>query len=247
MVPSNEDDETPDIFSRVRDHQARDVIAARRKFQWRYATLNNDFRDLMQLKELSVMPQNDVGERSRNHGYVFEVERRLHHYLSGLYTFLEVHQTIQDGIGNQYRDEISDLEDRFRGKESSRTLLGLRHYIQHENVLPLKPYTSSIDRESQLVVLLNEIEIPGGYQDGFQAHYGHLDSAYCIPLDQIEENWPHVQDLFRDTTEVLTDEFEPEIEEYTNLVEDIESLTEEVHQELLSDSPFSDDFLPDYS
>jgi hypothetical protein len=235
-----------DIFSRIRNHEGRDVITSRRKFQWRYATLKSDFQELVTLGNLPAVPTNDANENIRQEGYVFEIERRLHHYLSGLYTFLEIHQTIQEGVGEKYREKISNIEDEYRGAESSRTLLGMRHYVQHENVLPLQPYSSSIDRESKLVILLNDLEKPEGYHDGFEAHYGHLDKAYCIPINEVKKNWPHVQELFESTISILMEEFEIELEEYSNLIESVESLTEEIHQELLSEVPFDDDFSPSY-
>ncbi|WP_144060769.1 hypothetical protein [Salinarchaeum sp. Harcht-Bsk1] len=244
MANSNGDDEPPDVFSRLRDHEAREIEEARKKFQWRYSTLNNDFSDLMRLGSLHVAPSNDANERLREQGYVFEVERRLHHFLSGLYTLLEVHKTIQDGVGREYRNEISEIEDTFRGMESSRTLLGLRHYVQHENVLPLQPRTSTVEGESELVVLLDDLEMQEDYQDGFEAHYGHLEKPYCVPINEIETNWPHVEDFFDETIELLNTEFEPEFGEYEGLQEHVESLTEELHEELLSDDPFGEEFSP---
>lgn len=246
MTSYNNANTDTDIFSRIRNHEGRDVITSRRKFQWRYATLKSDFQELMTLGNLSVVPTNDASEKIRQDGYVFEIERRLHHYLSGLYTFLEIHKTIQDGIGEKHRNKISNIEDEYRGVKSSRVLLGMRHYVQHENVLPLQPYSSSINKESKLVILLSDLEKLEEYQDGFEAHYGHLDKAYCVPINEVEKNWPHVQELFEETAKVLTEEFEIELEEYSNLIESVESLTEDIHQELLSEAPFNDDFSPSY-
>lgn len=227
-------DEPINVFTRLEQHQAREVIEGRRKFQWRFATLNNDYRDLLRLGELPVAPERNVNQQLEDQGYVFEVERRLHHYLAGLYTLLEVHQTIQDGVGQEYRNDLSDIEDRFRGVDSSRILLGLRHYVQHENVLPLQPHNSSLERQSRLVVLLSDLSMQDGYQDGFEAHYGPLDDPYCQPISLVDDNWPHVEALFEDTMEVIQSQSEEELEEYQQLLERVEELNKELHQGLLT-------------
>lgn len=234
-MPFDEGDGPDDLFSRLRSHEAREIIEARRKFQWRFTTLSNDFRDLLRLERLPVTPSRDVDQQLQNQGYVFEVERRLHHYLAGLYTLAEVHHTLQSGIGQGFRDQLSDIEDRFRSEESSRALFGLRHYVQHENVLPLQPHNSSIEGESRIVILLDDLHRHDDRRNNFQAHYGHIDEPYLRPLELVEESWPHVEEFFADTMEVVAEQAEPEIEDYQQLLDYVEGLNEEIHQQLLSD------------
>lgn len=188
-----------------------------------------------------MAPSRDISQQLQDQGYVFEVERRLHHYLAGLYTLTEVHHTLQSGIGHEFRDQLSDIEDRLRSEESSRALFGLRHYVQHENVLPLQPHNSSIEGESRLVILLDDLHRHDDRRENFQAHYGHIDEPYLKPLELVEENWPHVESYFSDTMEIVAEQAEPEIEDYQQLLEYVEELNEEIYQQLLSD----DDELPD--
>lgn len=245
-MPFDEDEFPSELFSRLRNHEAREVIDARRKFQWRYTTLSSDYRSLIRLGNLSIHPSGELEQQLQERGYIFEVERRLHHYLAELYTLIEIHQTIQDGIGEDYRDELSGVEDQYRGEESSRVLFGLRHYVQHENVLPLQPYSSSIEGQSRLVILLSELHMQEEYQDGFEAHYGHIDELYCQPLELVEENWPHVELLYQETMEIVAERAEAQIEEYQELLGYVEELNEEIHQQLLSAEPsFENTFFDD--
>lgn len=98
--------------------------------------------DLEQVNRLSFsircLHASERSQQLATQGYVFEVERRLHHYLSGLYTLVQQQLTLQDGVGQSFKKGLQDVLSEYMAKESSRTVLGLRHYVQHENVLPLQ-------------------------------------------------------------------------------------------------------------
>ncbi|WP_436927109.1 hypothetical protein [Halosimplex amylolyticum] len=221
------------VFQRIRNHHAREVSTAVGKFLWRFETLKSDYQDLTEiynhsLPEPAGSPRN---EEARN--YVFEVERKLHHYLSGLYTLLQIHNTIQDGVGEEYRSELSDVEDTYRGEPSSRTLLGLRHYVQHENVLMLEPYSSSLDDSSDLVLVLQKLHMSEEYQDGFNAHYGHIEEPYIRPISVIEDNREDLQRFFSETTVVISKHTSEELEDLEQAEEEVARLREDLWDELI--------------
>ncbi|WP_156184213.1 hypothetical protein [Halostagnicola sp. A56] len=80
------EDERGSIFERIQGHEARGVIDERQKFRWRHTTLLNDYHDLKDIHRQEISHATERTQQLETQGYVFEVERRLHHYLSGLYT-----------------------------------------------------------------------------------------------------------------------------------------------------------------
>ncbi|KMT45647.1 hypothetical protein EL22_28160 [Halostagnicola sp. A56] len=152
-------------------------------------------------------------------GYVFEVERRLHHYLSGLYTLLQQQRTLQNGVGQSFGEDLQQVKNEYMRKESSRTVLGLRHYAQHENVLPLQARTSKLERTKSLVVMVDDLHREDDDRD-FEQHFGHITKPYFDPTKWVIDNWPDVEQFFEDTIEVMEQQAEEEIEELEQLSEE---------------------------
>jgi chromosome segregation ATPase len=224
------EDERETIFERIRGHDARDVIDERQKYRWRHTTLLNDFHDLKEIHELDIPHTTERTQQLETQGYVFEVERRLHHYLSGLYTLLQQQRTLQNGVGQSFREDLQQVKSEYMRKESSRTVLGLRHYAQHENVLPLQARTSKLERSKSLVVMVDELHREDDDRD-FQQHFGHIVKPYFDPTEWVIDNWPDVEQLFEDTIEVMEQQAEEEIEELEQLSEEVDELYEQVAED----------------
>lgn len=227
-MAGNRDEDS--VFDKIQDHQARDVIDESLKFQWRYTTLRNDYQDLKGIHEVNIRHSTERTEQLETQGYVFEVERRLHHYLSGLYTLLQQQNTLQNGVGQSFSQDLQDVKSEYMSKESSRAVLGLRHYIQHENVLPLKPRTSKLEGTKSLVILVEDLHRQDEDKD-FEQHFGHIPKPYFDPVKWVKDDWPDVEQFFEDSVEVILEQTEEEIEELQKLREDVSELYEEIAED----------------
>jgi hypothetical protein len=224
------EDERETIFERIRGHEARDVIDERQKFRWRHTTLLNDFRDLTDIHELDIPHATERTQQLETQGYVFEVERRLHHYLSGLYTLLQQQRTLQNGVGQSFGEDLQQVKNEYMGKESSRTVLGLRHYVQHENVLPLQARTSKLEQSKSLVVMVDDLHREDDDRD-FEQHFGHITKPYFDPAEWVIDNRPDVEQFFEDTIEVMEQQAEEEIDELAQLSEEVDELYEQLAED----------------
>ena len=220
------EDERETIFERIRGHEARDVIDERQKFRWRHTTLLNDFRDLINIHELDIRHATERTQQLETQGYVFEVERRLNHFLSGLYTLLQQQRTLQNGVGQSFGEDLQQVKNEYMGKESSRTVLGLRHYAQHENVLPLQARTSKLEQSKSLVVMVDDLHREDDDRD-FEQHFGHITKPYFDPAEWVIDNWPDVEQFFEDTIEVMEQQAEEEIDELAQLSKEVDELYEQ--------------------
>jgi hypothetical protein len=218
------------VFERIRTHEARDVLDERLKFRWRYTTLQNDYQDLREIHEADIPSATERSQQLETQGYVFEVERRLHHYLSGLYTLMQQQLTLQNGVAQSYRQDLQDVKSEYMGKESSRTVLGLRHYVQHENVLPLQAKISKLERTSSLVIMVEDLHREDDDRD-FEQHFGHIERPYLYPVEWVMEDWPNVQQFFEDTIEVMERQSREEIEDLQELNEEVDKLYEELAED----------------
>ncbi len=221
---------TETVFDKVRNHDGRDIIDEKLKFIWRYETLSNDFKDLQEISEMDVPHTTERSQQLATQGYVFEVERRLHHYLSGLYTLLQQQRTLQNGVGQSFREDLQDIKSEYMGKESSRTVLGLRHYVQHENVLPLQAKVSKLDGSTALVIMVDDLHRTDDDRD-FEQHFGHIEKPYLNPIEWVSKDWPNVEQFFEDTLEVMEEETREEMEELHKFQEEIDELYERVAED----------------
>ncbi|WP_336036646.1 hypothetical protein [Halobacterium yunchengense] len=221
MVPDEDSVET--IFDRIREHHGRRVEEQVQKLRWRFTTLESDFKDLIAIHEMDVPPATELGDQLRSQGYVFEFERRLHHYLSGLFSLVEQQKSLQDGVGENYRGELGEVRGDYLRLESSLTTLGLRHYIQHENVLPLQPKISKLDNSASLVIYVDDLHRSGEDRD-FDTHFGHIDKPYFEPVELIQEDWPNVEEFFEDTIDTIETRTEEDRSELQQLREQADEL-----------------------
>ncbi|WP_363463661.1 hypothetical protein [Halogeometricum borinquense] len=219
------------VFEKIREHHGRMVDKESRKFRWRFTTLRNDFTELKEIHQLELPRATERGEQLETQGYVFEVERKLFHYLSGLYTLIEQQKALQNGIGDSFRGELGEVRGEYLGSETARTIMGLRHFVQHENVLPLQVRTSKLDQSSSLVLLVDDLHRQGEDRD-FESHFGHIDGAYFDPLEWIEKDWPNVETFFSDSIEVIEEQTKEEREELNKLNKEVDALYDRVSQDL---------------
>lgn len=226
---ASEDAREP-IFERIREHEARGVIEERQKFRWRHTTLLNDLNDLKEIHELDIPHATERTQQLETQGYVFEVERRLHHYLSGLYTLLQQQRTLQNGVGQSFGEDLQQVKNEYMRKESSRTVLGLRHYAQHENVLPLQARTSKLEQSKSLVVMVDDLHREDDDRD-FEQHFGHIAKPYFDPVEWAIDNWSDVEQFFEDTIEVMERQAEEEIDELEQLSEEADELYEQLAED----------------
>lgn len=219
------------VFDKLREHEARDLLDEQLKFRWRYTTLRHDYEDLKQIHKLEIPHSTERAQQLATQDYVFEVERRLHHYLSGLYTLLQQQNTLQEGVGEEFRGSLQDVKNEYMGKESSRTVLGLRHYIQHENVLPLQARVSKLEDSKSLVVMLDDLHRIDGDRD-FAQHFGHINRPYLNPVEWAMQNWPDVEQFVEESIEVLNDHSEDTLQEFEKMNEEVDRIYSEVESEL---------------
>ena len=222
-----------DIVSRLQEHHGRVVIESLRKFRWRYTTLSSDCSDLMSLRQRHRNVITDEEQQLRERGYLFEVERRLHHYLSGFYTFAQIVKTLRDGVSSECDNKIGQRKGSFGDEKSVRLIFGLRHYIQHENVLPVKWRDSSLNDRSEVILLTKDLHRNEGYKRGFDSHYGHLDEPLFNPFAVVEQSWNHTEQLHEDVVSIIINDAGEDISEYNELVKDFKHIIEEVQQDLL--------------
>lgn len=221
------DDGHSSVFERMRGHDGREIIDETRKLTWRHTTLQSDFRDLNTIYEKELPYSRDRSQQLKTQGYVFEFERRLHHYLSGLFTLVQQQSTLQDGVGQSFRNELQQVKNEYMSKESSRTVLGLRHYVQHENVIPLQPRTSKLTQSRSLVVMIDELHRTDDDRN-FEQHFGHINKPYFDPVEYVIDNWQDVEEFFDKTVEVIEQQAKGEIRELEQLSERVDELNEQV-------------------
>lgn len=222
-----------DIISRLQEHHGRAVIRSLRKFRWRYTTLSSDYSDLMSLQQQRGNVVTDEERQLREQGYLFEVERKLHHYLSGFYTFTQIVETLRDGVSSKCDNKIGQRKGSFGNEKSVQLIFGLRHFVQHENVLPVRWRDSFLDDRSGVVILTKDLIRNEGYKQGFESHYGHLDEPIFSPFAVAERSWSHTEQLHEDVVSIITDDAGADISEYDELMDDFRGVIEEVQQEVL--------------
>ncbi|MDS0474591.1 hypothetical protein [Natrinema sp. 1APR25-10V2] len=215
------------VFDKVRNHEGREILDEKLKFIWRFRTLSNDYKDLREISEADVPHATERAQQLETQGYVFEVERRLHHYLSGLYTLHQQQLTLQNGVGKSFRQDLQDVKDEYLSKKISRTVIGLRHYVQHENTLPLQARVSRLEDSASLVIMVDDLHRKDADRD-FEQHFGHIEKPYLDPVEWILNDWPNVERFFKNTLEVMEEQTQEEMEELHTFREEIDELYEEV-------------------
>jgi len=120
-------------------------------------------------------------------------------------------------------------------KETTRAILGLRHYVQHHNILPLLVRISSLtDDGPWYVINKRELELDdfeyrepqlvrdiGNYEDWFNYYFETVDDVCIYPFAIIEQNWSEIETLREDIYQLARDHLEEEIYEYIQQLEEL--------------------------
>lgn len=227
-----------------RELPGREVFESLQKFEWRYQTLKQDLDELRQVNSPepgSTVSQHRFTVRSNLH----EAERRLHHYLSGYYTFKCLTTTLAETSPDpEFGGRVKHRRDQFQTEESTRIILGLRHYVQHHNILPLLVGMSSLTKDGPWYVI-NKRELKfddfeyrepqlgidiEDYDPWFDYYYEGVDDICIYPFFTIEQNWSEVETLRENIYELARELLSDEIEEYIAQLEELTEVREELRE-----------------
>jgi hypothetical protein len=208
----------------LRDLPGREIALTLQRFHWRFETLKEDYDLLMAVRKPRPILTREARYSRRDH--VYEAERRLHHYLSGFYSFYSVVTTVANLCSElEHIGRTKNERDQYDQLPSSRVVLGLRTYIQHEDILPLLVKFSEHSDETPLYVLNpEELHMGQGYNEGFEHHYGHLDNPHLRPFAQVEENWPAVIALYEAVRSRIKRYLGEDLQEYEERLEELEEI-----------------------
>lgn len=215
----------------LRDLPGRNLIQEIQRFEWRYRTLRDDYVDVLKVKS---PPKHSVRKRQfSNRDHLYEAERRLHHYLSGYYSFYCLVTTIAEATTEpKCGGLIKHQRHKFADFSTTRTVLGLRHYIQHENILPLVIWQSEhSDRSPAYALNKEEIEMGEGYNEGFEYHYGNINGPVVFPFEIIYRNWPVVRVLRERIRHLLKTYHSSELLEYKQRLKEMQERWDEIAEE----------------
>lgn len=230
---------------RPQELPGRDVFESLQKFEWRYQTLQSDYQALEEVNSPepgATVSQHRFTVRSNLH----EAERRLHHYLSGYYTFKSLTTTLAENSPDpEFGGRVKNHRDEFATLESSRIILGLRHYVQHHNILPLLVGMSNLTSEGPWYVI-NKRELRfddfeyrepqlvvdiGAYDSWFDYYYEEVEGICIYPFSTIRENWAEVEELRDDIYTLAREHLDEEIQEYIQQLEELVEVREELREE----------------
>jgi len=233
------------MISPPRDLPGRDVFESFQKFEWRDETLKADYERLAEVDDPT--PDDTVSQhRYTVRSGLHDAERSLHHFLSGLYTFKSLTTTLAaDSPNPEFQGRVKDRRDEFALEESTRVMLGLRHYVQHHNILPLLIKMSAFERTGpRYVINKRELrldsfqyqepqmvrEVPD-YDDWFDYYYEGVDGICIYPFEQVEACWEEVEELREDIYELGRIHLDEEIDEYIERLSELQELRERMREE----------------
>lgn len=230
---------------RPRNHPGREVFEFLQKFEWRFQTLKTDHGILLNSRDPepdSTVSTHRYAVRSSLHN----AERLLHHYLSAYYSFKSLTTTLAENSPNpEFNGRLKDRRDQFALLNSTRAVLGLRHYIQHHNIIPLLIKLSTI-REGGPWYVINKRELRldnfeynqpqmvrdvPEYDDYFNYYFESVDGICIYPFQIIGSNWSDVEALREDIYELARAHLFDEISEYVNQLEELEVYREVIKEE----------------
>ena len=230
---------------RPRDLPGRDVLQSLQKFEWRFQTLEQDLENVLASSDPNA-GESAIQPRYTNRNELYDAERRLHHYLSGYYTFKSLTTTLAKSAPNpEFAGRVKRRRDHFANNETSRVILGMRHYVQHHNILPIIIKMSSISEERpRYAISKQELEmadfdyrIPqmtldlSHYDDGFNYYFEAVDEVVIYPFMEISRNWEEVESLREDVYELARSHLEEEIEEYVDQLRELMRMQEKLRKE----------------
>lgn len=193
----------------------------------------------------------EPGETVSTHRYtvrtgLHEAERKLHHFLSAYYTSKSLTTTLaEDSPNPEFCGRVKDRRDEFAQKESSRIILGLRHYVQHHNVLPLLIKMSAINEGGPWYVInKNELRLDTfeynepqmirsveEYSPWFDYYYEGVNNICIYPFETVSENWAELESLREDIYDLARTHLQEEIEEYVEQLSVLEGVREDIRTE----------------
>lgn len=145
----------------------------------------------------------------------------IHNYLATAYTFDQLIETIRPDV--IWSDE---LDEEFRSyKRNSRAILGLRHYVQHEGVPPLRfrRETSMSSRDTDVLTELSEVKLmdsqitverSDGYREGAEFHYDGIEGPDINISEIIRKHMIDSHKLGMSIIEQILESYGDEIDEF---------------------------------
>lgn len=239
------------MSSKPRNLQGRAVLESLQKFEWRFQTLKSD---LASIKKYKKAPKTDEITKHRYsvRSSLHDAERTLHHYLSEIYSFKCLVTTLATESDNpEFCGKVKHRRDQYANRERSRVLLGLRHHVQHQNIIPLITRISSVqaggpwyvvskkelkraDFEYQKPQMTIELE---DREDWFDYFYDHSDRKLVYPFHDACKNWSEIESLREDIYELARDLLQEEISEYVQQLKSLEETRQRISEkeEVMSD------------
>lgn len=212
----------------IRDLPGRSLIQAINRLSWRFETIKQDYEDLMEIRKPSLFEQ-ERDHRFKKRGQLYEAERRLHHFLSGYYSYQELIETVAEtSVENAGRDAVYSKRGTYNQLNQANEIMGLRIYVQHNDILPLLVRNGTHSKESPRFVLnKSELHIDDGYHKGFSHHYGHISERCLYPFRTVEQHWPEIESLHEDVINEIKDKNEQHLQEYESKLSKLEDIRDE--------------------
>ena len=145
----------------------------------------------------------------------------IHNYLSSAYTFEQVFGTLRERLPSGERIETQFQEYH----KNSRVIIGLRTYIQHEQLFPytLSPDLDADEYKIQFTVDLEDIWVmesevtecrPHGYKTPPEELYGNVEGDVIDLNKHIKQHFEEARRLVDVTNRFAHEELEDELEDY---------------------------------
>lgn len=214
----------------IRELPGRDLIQAIDRLSWRFETLEQDYTNLMEIQDPTLFGEQRT-HRFKKRGQLYEAERRLHHFLAGYYSYDQLVETLADtSIEQSGHDAIYGRKGQYDQLDRANEIMGLRIYIQHNDILPLLVRNSEHSEDTPRFALnKSELEMSGDdeYYEGFSRHYGHISGTCLYPFQTIDEHWPEFRSFHEDIVDAVKDKNQQHIEEYQSRLEELEEIRDE--------------------
>ena len=226
----------------IRELPGREIVEALQQFEWRFQTLQSDYQELQEVRNPSP-DDSAVQHQYANRNHIHEAERRLHHYLSGYYTFRCLTTTLAESAPDpECEGRIKHRRNQFIDERNSRAVFGMRHYVQHHNILPVLVKMSSLSdgfpkyaiNKMELKMGDHDYQVPSmvadedDYETGFDYYYEFVEDICIYPFEVIAENWGEVESLRDDVYGLVRTHLSEELEEY---LEQLQTLME--HRQII--------------
>jgi hypothetical protein len=150
----------------------------------------------------------------------------IHNYLTAAYTFEQVFQTLRERLPTGERVESQFQEYH----QNSRAIIGLRTYIQHEQIIPYS-ITSDMDADEYKIhfrVDLDDVwtldsqmtpKNPHGYDTHPEELYKDVDGDEIDLEQHIEQHFRQAWKLVETTESYVHNTLEEEIEDFYDVAE----------------------------